>query len=157
MKQKNAGPPQRGAISITDSLRANEALAKLLPSVSRLAAIQKDCLAALPELFKSCGVLRFHAGELVLTATNAAMASRLKQNVPNLQQELGKTGWEVISIRIKVQPERRSLWQNHPPRVALPQQAIQAFAELENTLEKTPRNEALRMAIHRLISQKRGN
>ena len=153
VKQKNTETRRHGVTSIMDSLNANEGLASLMPTVTRLAAIQKDCAAALPELFRFCSVLRFDSGQLVLTVSNAAIASRLKLELPKLQQYLENTGWQIIAIRSKVQPETRSVWQNRPEKVTMPQQAVVAFAELEESLEKTPQNEALRSAINTLLNR----
>ncbi len=152
LKQKT--PPSRlprGTSSVMDSLRAHEELATLMPTVTRLAAIQKDCTSFLPEAFSHCAVLRFDSGQLVLSAPNAAMASRLKQNLLSLQQHLGKVGWQVSSIRFKVQPERAEVWQTGPQKSPLSSKALAAFSDLERSIEKTPRNEALKTAIQALL------
>ncbi|RJX31518.1 MAG: hypothetical protein C4516_06660 [Oxalobacter sp.] len=144
----------RGAASVMDSLRANENLASLMPTVARLVAIQKDCVAASPELFGPCSVLRFDSGELVLTAPNAAMASRVKQKSLPLQQALGRVGWEVSAIRCRVQHITGSTQQILPKnKTGLPPKALMAFADLEKSVEKSPRNEALRSAVNRLINR----
>ena len=143
----------RGISSVMDSLRAHDELATLMPTVTRLAAIQRDCAAFLPDLFNRCAVLRFDSGQLVLSAPHAAMASRLKQNVASLQQHLVKAGWQVSAIRFKVQPERTEMWQTHPPKTGLSPQALAAFADLAQTMEKTPRNEALKTAVQALLKR----
>lgn len=154
MKQKTPAPRlSRGTASVMDTLRAHEELATLMPTVTRLVAIQKDCTTFLPEIFNRCAVLHFDSGQLVLSAPNAALASRLKQNLLPLQQHLGRVGWQVSSIRFKVQPERAEVWQSRPQKSALSQQALAAFADLEHAIEKTPRNEALRSAVQALIKR----
>ena len=61
----------------------HDKLGMLLPTLERLAALEKACIAALPALFETCVVLQFEAGQLVLGAPNAALASKLSSNYPN--------------------------------------------------------------------------
>ncbi|MBS0307872.1 MAG: hypothetical protein JSS58_02770, partial [Proteobacteria bacterium] len=75
----------------------------LLPTVTRMAALQKSCETALPVLFESCSVVQYDADQLVLACPNAALASKLKQQLPKLQCDLIRQGWQVNAIRLKVQ------------------------------------------------------
>lgn len=154
MKQKTPGARlSRGTTSVMDSLRAHEELAALMPTVTRLTALQKDCSAFLPEIFGACTVLRFDSGQLVLSAPNAAIASRLKQTIPKLQEHLCRVGWQVNVINSKVQPDRVSVSQNRRQKAGLPQQAIAAFSVLQDSMKKTPQNEALNLAITALLKK----
>ena len=74
-----------------------------MPAVTRMAALQKDCAKLLPSMFEACDVLQYDADQLVLSTPNAALAAKLKQQLPKLQAHLVKSGWQVNVIRIKVQ------------------------------------------------------
>jgi hypothetical protein len=144
-------PRKRVAVSAVDSLRANESMVALMPTVARLTALQKDCVAILPDMFGPCAVLRLDSDRLILSAPNAAMAVRLKQQLPILQDSLLTAGWQVSAISLKVQPLKNAVESRRSEKVALPPQAVEAFANLVQMMEKTPQNEALRTAIGNLV------
>ena len=130
-------------------------MAALLPSVTRMATLQRDCAAALPLMFSTCAVLQFESAQLVLSVSNAALASKLKQQLPKLTAALVQRGWQVSAIRLKVQvgtPLERSA---PVKQLSLPDQAIASLAQLETTLEKSSRNAELLEAIHRLVTRPR--
>ena len=157
-KSKHEAPVarnNRAATNAVDSLRTNENMAALMPAVMRMAAIQRDCAAALSGMFGSCAVLRFDSGQLVLATANAAMAARLKQQLPNLQDSLCTSGWEVSAIRLKVQPAKNHLESRRSSKQDLPPQALDAFAALEKSLDKTHSSEALRAAINAMMERRR--
>src|SRR5437016_287374 len=79
----------------SDFLRGNDKMAALLPTLTRMAALQKQCAAGLPGMFEACEVLHFEAGQLVLSAPNAALATKLKQQLPKLQNYLLAGHWQV--------------------------------------------------------------
>jgi hypothetical protein len=155
-------PAQRAARSrkpstqgVTDFLRADDRMATLLPAVARLAALQKDCAVILPALFENCSVMHFDAGQLVLATPNNALAARLKQQLPKLQDSLLKRGWQVSAIKIKVQVGH--IFQQATPQkqIALPRQAFGALAGLNESLEDSARNAALKAAISTLLKRHR--
>ncbi|MFT5533633.1 MAG: hypothetical protein ACI8WM_000447 [Burkholderiaceae bacterium] len=145
-------PTSRG---ITDFLHSHDKMAALLPSITRMMTLQTDCAAALPAMFVACAVLQFESGQLVLSTPNAALASRLKQQLPKLQEALLQRGWQVNAIRLKVQVGRPR--DNLPPikQLRLPDPAVSALTQLETTLENTPRNATLLAAIHALANRPR--
>lgn len=143
------------ATSAVDSLRTHDKMAALMPAVMRMAAIQRDCAASLSGLFENCSVLRFDSGLLVLSAPNAAIIARLKQKLPNLQDTLSKSGWQVSAIQLKVQPAKTVDKSTRLVKQALPKPAIDALAALEQSLEKSPRNEALRSALGAMVQRHR--
>ncbi len=142
----------RGA---ADFLRAHDRMAAILPGVTRMVALQKACAAGLPLMFDACTVLQLDAGQLVLSTPNAAMAAKLKQQLPKLQEFLQAQGWQVNAIRLKVQVTR------FEPRVGLrappvlPAIATSAFAALGAALDDSPRNQALRAAIEAMVRKQR--
>lgn len=146
-------PTTRGAL---DFLQSNDRLASLLPTLTQIAGLQADCERQLPTLFVSCRVLQLREGALQVAVPNAALATRLKQVLPKLQDKLREKGWPVDSIRLKVQlmpavpvPAQRS----HVQRV-LPRDAVGAFVELEQSLEDSPRNASLRDALKHLLGRR---
>lgn len=130
-------------------------MSSLLPNVARMAALQQDCEALLPDMFQACEILKVEAGTVVLGVVGAALAARLKQRLPKLQDGLAKRGWQVSAIRIKVQVAHPPA---QPPRAHtardLPNGAVQAFAQLAETLEESPRNAALKEALRNLVRQR---
>ena len=130
-------------------------MASLLPSITRMATLQRDCAAALPTMFSSCGVVQFESGQLVLSTPNAALASKLKQQLPKLTALLQQRGWQVSAIRLKVQVGASLDSAPTVKKLSLPDQAISALAQLGTALDQTPRNADLLNAISRLVERPR--
>lgn len=106
-------------------------------------------------MFDACNVLQFESGQLVLSVPNAALASKLKQQLPKLQESLLGQGWQVNGIRLKVQVAQGN---RRPPPVTppeLPPIATTAFAALAAALPDSPRNEALKAAIDAMVRRRR--
>lgn len=138
-----------------DFLQSNDGMASLLPTVARMAALQKDCAALLPTMFEACDVLQYDSDQLVLSTPNAALAAKLKQQLPKLQAHLLKGGWQVSVIRIKVQvgkPRPRDVFTK---QIHLPSQAVSALDQLGQTLEDSPRNQTLIAAIRAMVARHR--
>ena len=146
-----AGTSTRTAKGVADFLRINDKMSALMPTVTRMAALQKDCAATLPAMFNSCSVLQFDAGQLTLATPNAAIAAKLKQQLPKLQDALLKCGWQVSAIRLKVQVSNNQEKVNVSKTLTLPVQAVSALAALEDNLEESPRNAALKTAISAMV------
>ncbi len=102
-------------------------------------------------MFITCEVLHLGEEQLTLRTPNAALAAKLKQHLPKLQDQLAHRGWHINAIRIKVQVKASPvpIAPRLPP--VLPVGAVSAFAELERTLENAPRNQALKTAIESII------
>ena len=140
---------------VADYLRTHDRMAALLPAAERLAELQKDCSAILPALFDACSVMHFEAGQLTLATPNAALAAKLKQQLPKLQEGLLKRGWQVNAIRLKVQA-RHAIENTRPQKqIALPAQALSALAELKDALEDTTHNAALKAALAVMLKRHR--
>lgn len=139
----------------TEFLRANDRMASLLPTAMRMARLQNDCAAVLPAMFGNCDVLSFQDGALVLAVPSSAIAARLKQQVLKLQNSLQQRGWQVESVKIKVQVTRAMPEQVQMRTLELPPTAVQAFEELGETLPETPQNEKLIAAIRSLAAKRR--
>jgi len=146
---------QSAAISAMDSLRSHETMAAIMPALMRIAAIQKDCSTALPVRPGTCEVLRFDAGQLTLSAPNSAMAARLKQQLPKLQDTLCASGWQVSAIRLKVQAAKKPVESMRSNKAGIPPIALSAFSTLESSLEKSSQNDALKAAINAMVLRHR--
>lgn len=156
LSSQSGAKSSRGSAStkgVTDFLRANEKMASLLPAVRRMMILQKDCALVLPVLFEVCSVLHFESGQLVLATPNAALATKLKQQLPKLQDNLLKRGWQVNAIRIKVQLGKIAEKQQPQKQLVLPERAISALAELKSSLEGSRGNETLAAAIGKMLNR----
>jgi hypothetical protein len=148
-----AASPAHGVV---DFLRSHDKMGSLLPALARLAELQKECASLLPEAFHACTVVQFEAGCLVFSAPNAALAAKLKQRLPKIQESLLSRGWQVNAIRVKISVAPAfsepviSRKEKH-----LPRHAMSALSDLEQQLEPSPRNAALRAAIQTMIERHR--
>ena len=136
-------------------MRAHDKMAAILPGVTRMVALQKACAAALPAMFGACAVLQFESAQLVLSTPNAALASKLKQQLPKLQEALLTQGWQVSSIRLKIQVAQKLQKPPKPAPPVLPPVATSAFDALEKALPDSPRNQALKTAIAAMVRKQR--
>ena len=138
-----------------DFLQSTEKLSALLPAASRLAQLQQACEHLQPLIFPSCRVVHLDKGLLQIAVPNAALATRLKQQLPRLAASLREKGWPVEEIRLKVQvmPERLPA-PPAPKKRDLPNAALASFAALENSLDADPRNQGLREALHSLLARR---
>jgi hypothetical protein len=120
-----------------------------------MAALQKDCAALLPAMFEACDVLQYDADQLVLSTPNAALAAKLKQQLPKLQAHLIKGGWQLNVIRIKVQVGKPRASEVFTKQIELSPQALNAFDQLGKTLENSPRNQTLIAALKAMVARHR--
>lgn len=155
--QRSARPGQsaRAPLGAVDFLRVDDKMAALMPTVTRMAALQKDCAAALPAMFEACAILQFESGELVLSTPNAALAAKLKQQLPKLQDLLHKRGWQVNAIRLKVQVIKSLDKARLAKQATLSETARSALAVLADTLESSPRNATLIAALEAMAQRNR--
>ncbi|MFP5390834.1 MAG: DciA family protein [Gammaproteobacteria bacterium] len=143
------------SIGATDFLKRDEKMARLLPTAMRMASLQSDCAAALPAMAVNCDVLSFEAGRLVLAVPSSAIAAKLKQQVPKLQQGLNKRGWAVEDIKLKVQVTRAIPPVVHTRQLELPKTAVSAFEELGDALAPTEQNAQLIAAVRAMAARRR--
>ncbi len=149
-RTKNAAPAH-GAV---DFLRSHDKMSALLPALARMVQLQKECAALLPETFHACTVVQFEAGCLVLSAPNAALAAKLKQRLPKLQEALLHRGWQVDAIRVKIRiASSDNVSVATRKEKHLPGHALSALSELERQLESSPRNAALKAAIQTMLER----
>ena len=143
------------SIIATDFLRKNDRMASLLPAAMRMARLQSDCADILPVLAGNTDVISFQDGALVLAVPSSAVAARMKQMAPKLQASLLERGWQVESIKLKVQVGRAMPDKPEMRTLELPPTAVQAFEELAESLEDTTQNKALVAALRRLAEKRK--
>jgi hypothetical protein len=143
------------AQDVSHFLRRHERMASLIPSAQRLISLQKECANILPAMFRECAVVRFEAGELLMSVPHTALATRLKQQLPQLRAALLKRGWQVSAIQMKVQVKSTTIERVHCKEVFLPETALDSLASLHQNLEDTPRNAALKAALDAMVKRHR--
>lgn len=149
---------RRTSIEATDFLRRNDRLAALLPTATRMASLQKEVRMILPPMYANCEALSVQEGVLTLAVPSSAVAAKLKQQAPKLQAALQKKGWQVDSVRIKIQVGRALPAEPEglkPSSLELPPTAVQAFEELGDALPESPQNAQLIAAIRRLAERRK--
>jgi hypothetical protein len=148
---------RRTAFGAADFLRGNPKLAALLPAAARAGNLQKDVRLILPPMYAHCEVLSLSEGALTLAVPSSAVAAKLKQQLPKLQGALQRKGWQVDSVRIKIQVARALPVQEglKPSSLVLPPTAVDAFEELGNTLPASAQNAPLIAALRRLAEKRK--
>ena len=149
---------RRTSIDATDFLRRNDRMASLLPAATRMASLQKDVKVILPPMYAGCDVMSLQEGVLTLAVPSSAVAAKLKQQAPKLQATLQKKGWQIDSVKIKIQVGRALPPQQEmlkPSSLELPPTAVQAFEELGDALPASPQNASLIAAIKRLAEKRK--
>jgi hypothetical protein len=144
------------AVGATDFLRKDNKLASLLPAVERMAALQKDCAAVLPTMFQHTEILSFEQGQLVLAIPNTALAAKLKQQIPKLQDALSQRGWQVTGVKLKVQMMKPAEIKPEMRVFRLPETAVSAFDALGEALEPSAQNAPLIAALQALVARRKG-
>ena len=141
------------SVEVNSILRSQ--IAHLWPTITNNTALQKECAAALPQLFLYCQVLHLEADQLTVAAPSSALASKLKQLLPKLQAALQKAGWQINAIRIKVQVNPTLEKEPMEKQCQLSGTALKAFGDLEKNLAGSRHNEGLLEALRNLLSRPR--
>lgn len=97
--------------------------------------------------------MRFDEDQLTVGVPNAALAAKLKQQLPKLQESLLQRGWQVNAIRIKVQVRKIGEKAMRRKEIEMSNKALTAFENLRNSLEKSPGNQALTEALSTMLKR----
>lgn len=151
----NAAGAPRAARGVAEFLGAHDKLGALLPAITRMAQLQQDCAKSLSAMFDACDILQFASGQLVLAVPNPALAAKLKQQLPKLQESLCRLGWQVSAIRLRVQVGRPAPPPPVPRHLTLSPSALPALTALAGQLEDAPRNAALKAAVMAMLQRHR--
>lgn len=139
------------SVEVNSFLRSE--IAHLWPTLSNITALQKECAIALPQLFLYCQVLQVQNEQLVLAAPNAALATKLKQQLPKLLLSLQKAGWQINAIRIKVQANQALHIEPAEKQCQFTDSALSAFSTLEQNLTGSKHNTELLGALRTLLNR----
>jgi len=120
-----------------DYFAETDQINSLLPHAQRLMRLRQLLLDALPEpLGKNATVVNYRQGRIIIYASNAAIAAKLKLLRPALMTRLTSLGLEVTGMDIGVQPESEG--KILPPKHAvLSDRAREALAELASQLPES--------------------
>ncbi|HZM47087.1 MAG TPA: DciA family protein [Burkholderiales bacterium] len=139
------------AHKIGEILTATGQLKALSRGAQRLAELERLLLSAAPRaLSEATRIKSFRDGTLVVSADNAAVASKLKLLAPQLLMHIREREPEVTGIRVEVQPAPGAAPRKTAKR-ALGGTAIAEFQSLAAGLADSP----LKSAVERLV-QRRG-
>ena len=118
-------------------LTETECINALLPQAARLIELRHALSNALPEaLGKNYSVANYRQDKLVLYASNAAIAAKLKLLRPALLARLSSLGFEVTAMDIAVQPDTGGA-AVQPKMAVLSDRAREAMAELASQLPES--------------------
>jgi hypothetical protein len=131
-------------------------LGHLQDHAARLVRLQQVLEAGIPaQLARACRVANLKNDTLIVSVRGSAMAVRLKQGLPSLEQHFALAGYPLVRIKIKVAlPEEEA---PQAPRPA-PERVISAPAreEIERFAASLPEDAAaLRAALERLARRSR--
>ena len=139
-----------------DFLQSHDKVGGLLPTAARLGQLQQACERLQPTAFAACRVIHVSDGQLQIAVPNAALATRLRQQLPKLLGGLREKGWPIEDIRLKVQVMPAQLPEApRPPKRPMPGIALTSFASLQESLDQDPRNAPLREALQALLQRRK--
>lgn len=132
-------------------IRAERALAVLLPEAERLALLNRRLGEALPPaIAKRSRVMALDGDSLIVHCDNGAAASRLRSQAASLAKLLSSEAQPVTTLKVKV----RADWSraDKPEKPGLGKDALSALDALEETLP----DGNLKTALARMIQHQRG-
>jgi hypothetical protein len=137
--------------SAVDFLRDNAGISTMLSATAHNLELRVQCVAALPSMFSNCEVLQYKNESLTLSISNAALASKLRQQLPRLRNKLLAKNWKISAVQVRVQVQQQSKKAPTISQRKLPSIAFSAFSSLVQGLEPSTSNETLKNAILKMI------
>ena len=137
-------------VSVRGLLRADTALAVILPEAERLVALNRRFADVVPKaVARACRVASIRDQTALVYCANGAAASRVRAQAKGVARALAQVGREVSAVKVKVNAD----WcvPDRPAKQGLSATALDAFHELENAL---PEGE-LKDAVERLLARHR--
>lgn len=129
-------------------LGSGDALARLQDHAARLRRLQGVLERGLgPALAQACRVANLKDDILVIAAHGGAVAARLKQMVPSLEQHFLQAGYPLAGIKIKVATPQQAEWRRPPPERHISPAARSSISDFAATL---PADSPLRASLERL-------
>ena len=137
------------AHKIGEILAATGQLKALSRAAQRLAELERLLLSAVPRaLSEATRIKSFRAGTLVVSAENAAVASKLKLLAPQLLIQIRERDPEVTGIRIEVQPAPGAA-SGRSRKLAISDGALAELRDLAQRLNDSPLKSALGRMVER--------
>jgi len=141
------------AHKIGEILAATGQLKALSRAAQRLAELERLLLSAAPRaLSEATRIKSFRAGTLVVSADNAAVASKLKLLAPQLLIQIRDREPEVTGIRVEVQPAP-GVATGKTSKRAIGSAAIAQFQSLAAGLADSPLKSAVERLVHRRVKR----
>jgi hypothetical protein len=129
-------------------------LARLQDHAARLERLQQVLTRGLPAQFAhACRVANLKDDVLLISARGSAIAVRLKQMIPSLQDHFARAGYPLHQIRIKVELPEPQPVQRPPSNRAI---SPAARAQIESFASSLPQDAPLRAALEGLVRRSRG-
>jgi len=126
-------------------------LKALSRAAQRLAELERLLLSAAPRaLSEAARIKSFRAGTLVISADNAAVASKLKLLAPQILMQIRDWEFEVTGIRVEVQPAPGAAPRKTAKR-AIGNTTIAEFQNLAAGLADSP----LKSAVEKLVQRRK--
>ena len=136
---------------VGEILAATGELKALSRTARRLAELEQLLLSTAPRALSGATRIKtFRAGTLVVSADNAAVASKLKLLAPQLLMQIREREPEVTGIRVEVQPAPGAA-KRQSGKLAMGDGAVSDFRNLAAGLADSP----LKKAVERLVQRRR--
>ncbi|MCC6535101.1 MAG: DUF721 domain-containing protein [Burkholderiales bacterium] len=132
------------ARKLSEILSTASELGKLGAAAQRVEQLQRIYVEAVPaELSRLSHVGWARAGVLSITASNGAVAAKLRQVTPRVLDRMRRRGFEFNSMRIEVQVARTPSAGSAAITKPLSSQALSAIDAALGTLAESPLKQAL--------------
>lgn len=133
------------ARTLEDYLNADETMARLTVHAGRLLRLQSTFEEVVPAaLARTCRIANFRSGVIFIHAENGAVAAKLRQITPSLNDHFRSRGVQVTEIRFKVQPLDVAVQHKLPAKPAVLGEVGRAsIARLASSLPDGPLRESL--------------
>jgi hypothetical protein len=131
-------------------LAAETDLQPVLAKALEIDALSKLCAEFLPpELARLARVANYRDGRLVFLAANGAAAAKLKLLSGGLCETLSRTGRQVNSVSVRVQPAESNNREAAPKRARITAAALVELQALHHRLRESPARSALKSLLDR--------
>lgn len=132
-------------------LGSGASLERLHDHTRRLVRLQAALSRALPGLLaNSCNVANLKDDVLVVMARNSAVAVRLKQMTPSLLEHLGREGFNLSDIQVRLQIETPQAPITPPEPRVIGQRGYESLRQFAATL---PADSPLRESLEQLVAR----
>ncbi|MBB5017314.1 hypothetical protein HNQ59_000578 [Chitinivorax tropicus] len=118
----------------------------------RMLAIHRRVASLLPAQGNGLQVVRWDGSVLVIFAENAAIATRVRQQVPSLLKKLAGAGFGATDIRIKVSVVEEKPMQ--PKHAQMSDAALASLAELADAVKAPEVRDKLDALLQRQLKQR---